>query len=95
MGIGKSSLEINGIGRFDRAIGRKLDRRTLHKSACSHDDIAVITRHCPGFRRHIAVHGSSRLNALAELDDALGLSEGNGLNDIVTALGAVGNHWET
>ncbi len=45
-----------------------------------------------GSGRHKAVHRRRRLDALAEGDDALRRSEGDGLDDVVTGLGAVWHH---
>ena len=86
---GQTALKIHGIRRFDWSVGRQFDGGTLHKCTCRHDDIAVVARHRPRFRRHVAVHRRRSLNSLAEGDQCVRIVEGNRLDDVVTALTAV------
>ena len=89
---GKPSLEINGVRRFDRSVGGKLDGCTLYEGSCGHDNRRVVARHRPRLRSDKTVHRRGRLNSLAERDNPLRLSEGHCLNDIVARLRAVRNH---
>ena len=79
-------------GGFIPGIRPQLNGRSLYKSTCRHDDIAVIARHCPRFRRYIAVDRCRRLNSLTECNQCIRIVECDRLNDIVTALTSVRNN---
>ena len=89
---GQSTLEIYRIWRFDRSVGTQFNRRSLHKGPCCHDDIAVVSRHCPRFRIYITVDRCRCLNTLTERNHFFRCSERYRLNDIVAALRTVRNH---
>ena len=61
---GQANLKINGVWRLDRSICTELNGRSLHKSSGSHDDITVISRHCPRLRCYITVYRCSCLDSL-------------------------------
>ena len=86
VGEGEAALEIDCIGRLDGTVCAQLYGGTGNKGAGGHDHLRVVAGHVPGFGGHEAVHGSRSLNALTEGDHAFGRAEGNGLNDIVSAL---------
>ena len=88
---GQTALEINRVGRADRAVGGKLDGRALHEGACRHDDLVVIAGHGPGDRLDVGIHRSGGLNALAEGPHSGLGAELDGLNDVVALLRAAGN----
>jgi len=89
---GQSALEEDAVRRFDRTIRGKLYRGSLDKGTCCHNNLGIIPRHIPRFRRYIAVNRRRRLNALAERNNTLRFSKRDRLNDIIARLRAVRNH---
>ena len=88
---GEAALEVDGVRLPDGAVGGKLDGAALDKGAGGHDDIGVVAGHGPGLRRHVAVHRSGGLDALAEGHHGLPAAQGHRLDDVVAALRGVGN----
>ena len=89
---GQSALKIYRIRRLDWSVRTQFNRRTLYECTCCHDHIAVISRHRPGFRIHIAVDRRCCLDAFTKSNYFFRCSEGDCLNDIVAALRTVRNY---
>ena len=81
---GQSALEISGIGLAKRPICGKLDRGTRYERTGCHDDLGIIAGHIPRLGSKGRIHGSRSLNALTEGNESLGLTEGDGLDDVVS-----------
>ena len=90
----QTTLEVNRVRRTQRAIGTQFNGRTLHKSPCCHDNIAVVTRHCVRFGAHIAVHRCSCLNPFTESNESFRCAQFHCLNDVMTAFCAVRNYFK-
>ena len=79
---GQAALKEGGIGRLQRSVGGKLNRSTLHKCACRHNNLILVAGHCPGLWRDIGIHRRACLNAAAEGAKALGRAGDHALDNI-------------
>ena len=82
---GQTALEIHGVGRTDGTVRGKLDGAALNKGTGGHDDLVVVAGHVGGVGGGEGIHGSRRLNALAESDHARFAAQFHRLNDVMAA----------
>ena len=87
----QAALEIDGIGLPDGAVGGQLHGAALDKSTGCHDDLAVVAGHIAGDGGGEGVHGSGRLDALAEGNHTGFAAQLNSLDDVMAAFRGIGN----